>query len=137
MTNYFDLLDENEELLFVPVINLETLISNYVDTLIKNEQYNFIFCDNINFDIINTITKLSDNKEIKYSVSLMKDFKIINWNGTYNYNKPFIVFHTGHNFDQDKHEMILRHFSTMSYMYSKITYVTIHKNNLSDICIYK
>ena len=51
MTNYFDLLDENEELLFVPVINLETLISNYVDTLIKNEQYNFIFCDNINFDI--------------------------------------------------------------------------------------
>ena len=66
----------------------------------------------------------------------MKNYKILNWSGEYNYNNQFIVFHTGDNFEYDKHEMTLRHFSTMSYLYTKITYVTINHNNLADYCIY-
>ena len=136
MSNYFDLLDENEELVFIPVINEIELIKNYINILDNENDYNFIFCDNINFDFINNVSKFANEKNINHSISLMKNYKILNWSGEYNYNNQFIVFHTGDNFEYDKHEMTLRHFSTMSYLYTKITYVTINHNNLADYCIY-
>ena len=136
MSNYFDLLDENEELVFIPIINEAELIKNYINILDDENDYNFIFCDNINFDFINNVSKFANEKNINHSISLMKNYKILNWSGEYNYNNQFIVFHTGDNFEYDKHEMTLRHFSTMSYLYTKITYVTINHNNLADYCIY-
>lgn len=136
MSNYFDLLDENEELVFIPIINEVELIKNYINILDNENDYNFIFCDNINFDFINNVSKFANEKNINHSISLMKNYKILNWSGEYNYNNQFIVFHTGDNFEYDKHEMILRHFSTMSYLYTKITYVTIQHNNFADYCIY-
>ena len=136
MSNYFDLLDENEELVFIPIINEAELIKNYINILDNENDYNFIFCDNINFDFINNVSKFANEKNINHSISLMKNYKILNWSGEYNYNNQFIVFHTGDNFEYDKHEMTLRHFSTMSYLYTKITYVTINHNNLADYCIY-
>ena len=136
MSNYFDLLDENEELVFIPIINEAELIKNYINILDDENDYNFIFCDNINFDFINNVSKYANEKNINHSISLMKNYKILNWSGEYNYNNQFIVFHTGDNFEYDKHEMTLRHFSTMSYLYTKITYVTINHNNLADYCIY-
>lgn len=136
MSNYFDLLDENEELVFIPIINEAELIKNYINILDDENDYNFIFCDNINFDFINNVSKCANEKNINHSISLMKNYKILNWSGEYNYNNQFIVFHTGDNFEHDKHEMILRHFSTMSYLYTKITYATIQHNNFADYCIY-
>ena len=136
MSNYFDLLDENEELVFIPIINEAELIKNYINILDNENDYNFIFCDNINFDFINNVSKFANEKNINHSISLMKNYKILNWSGEYNYNNQFIVFHTGDNFEYDKHEMTLRHFSTMSYLYTKITYVTIQHNNFADYCIY-
>lgn len=113
----------------------EDRILKFVSLLDMNSKYNIIYCDDISIEFMSKISKYMSNN-IR-SVSFMKNFKLMTWEGSYEYNSTFIVFHNGINFDEhDRHEMIIRHFSTMSYLYSTVVYVTLSKCKHSDYNIF-
>lgn len=110
-------------------------VSKIVSLLDNNSKYNIIYCDDIDLEFMSCVSKHMSN--ITKSISFMKNFKLMHWEGTYDYNSTFIVFHSGINFDEnDKQELVIRHFSTMSYLYSTVVYVTLSKCNKSDYYLY-
>lgn len=124
MSNYINL---GNDIVFQEIkSDYEERISKFVSLLDKNSTFNLIYCDDIDLEFMSQISKHMG--ALTKSVSFMKNFKLMNWEGSYDYNSTFIVFHSGINFDShDKHELIIRHFSTMSYMYSTVVYVTLSK----------
>lgn len=128
MSDYINL---GNEITFNEVINYDEKISKMVSFLDTNSKFNLIYCDNIDLEFMSSVSKHMSH--LTKSISFMKNFKLMLWEGLYDYNSTFIVFHTGSNFDEnDKHELIIRHFSTMSYLYSSVIYVTLSKCKHSD-----
>lgn len=102
------------------------------DNIIKEDEDTFL---NIIAHEETSIYLLSDflkslPPNVKYSVSIMLHYKIINLSGSLNYRAPMIVLHNG--IDLNVNNMMLHIFSTMSYRFTKPTYVTLFENEYSQ-----
>lgn len=120
---------ESEEVDQYEIIDqLELIISQL---LVKN--INVVAHEESSIFMLSDFLRACSNKFNICSINIMSNYKITNISGKFNSYVDTIILHNGTNLD--KNQMSLRIFSTIPYLKTIPTFITLFKNKDSDYAI--